>query len=99
MTVLILARDIEPQVDRVVEVLAERGVPVFRTDLATFPQSLTLDARLRHDGWDGELANDHRSVRLREIRSVWYRHPSAFVLPDGMSVRSDATLRSRPVSE
>jgi len=53
MTVLILARDIEPQVDRVVEVLTERGVPVFRADLATFPQSLTLDARLRADGWDG----------------------------------------------
>jgi len=26
-----------------------------------------------------------RAVRLREIRSVWYRHPSHFELPEGMS--------------
>jgi ATP-grasp ribosomal peptide maturase len=85
MTVLILTRDIEPQVDRVVEELARRDVPVFRTDLAAFPQSLSLDAQLGPNGWDGELANEQRRVRLRDIRSVWYRHPSHFVLPEGMS--------------
>ncbi len=85
MTVLILARDLDPSADRVVEALGERGVPVFRTDLAAFPQALTLDARLGKDGWDGVLATEHRQVRLREIRSVWYRHPSHFVLPEGMS--------------
>lgn len=97
MTVLILASDIDPQVDRVVEVLTERGVLVFRTDLAMFPQSLTLDARLHADGWDGDLANDHRSVRLRDICSVWYRHPSHFVLPDGMSSaeRRHAAIEAR----
>ncbi len=85
MTVLILAREIEPQVDRLVDELAMRGVPVFRTDLAAFPQSLTLDARLGPDGWDGMLATEHRAVRLRDIRSVWYRHPSHFELSEGMS--------------
>jgi ATP-grasp ribosomal peptide maturase len=86
MTVLVLAHDIEPQVDRVVEELTLRGVSVFRTDLAAFPQSLILDARLGPDGWDGELANEYRSVRLKDIRSVWYRHPSHFEFPEGMSV-------------
>ncbi|HEU0087475.1 MAG TPA: ATP-grasp ribosomal peptide maturase [Pseudonocardiaceae bacterium] len=86
MTVLILARDLDPHADRVVEALGERGVPVFRTDLAAFPQSLSLDARLGPDGWDGVLDTGHRQVRLGEIRSVWYRHPSHFVLPEGMSV-------------
>ncbi|MGH3567119.1 MAG: ATP-grasp ribosomal peptide maturase [Pseudonocardia sp.] len=85
MTVLILAREIEPQVDRVVEELATRGVPVFRTDLAAFPQRLTLDARLEPDGWAGTLATAHREVKLRDIRSVWYRHPSHFDLAGGMS--------------
>jgi ATP-grasp ribosomal peptide maturase len=83
--VLILAREIEPQVDRVVEELIARDVPVFRSDLAAFPQTLTLDARLERDGWNGTLATEQRCVRLREIRSVWYRHPSHFVLPEGMS--------------
>ncbi|MGH3854811.1 MAG: MvdC/MvdD family ATP grasp protein [Pseudonocardiaceae bacterium] len=85
MTVLILAREIEPQVDRVVEELTARDVPVFRSDLAAFPQTLTLDAQLERDGWNGTLATARRSVRLQDIRSVWYRHPSHFALPEGMS--------------
>ncbi len=85
MTVLVLARDLDWSADRVVETLTQRGVPVFRTDLAAFPQQLTLDARLGPRGWDGELATPHRSVQLGEIRSVWYRHPSHFELPGGMS--------------
>ncbi|MFN2494444.1 MAG: ATP-grasp ribosomal peptide maturase [Pseudonocardiaceae bacterium] len=85
MTVLVLARDLDSAVDRVVEALGERGVPVFRTDLAAFPQTLSLQARLGPQGWDGVLTTEHRQVRLSEIRSVWYRHPSHFVLPEGMS--------------
>ncbi|MGH3812550.1 MAG: MvdC/MvdD family ATP grasp protein [Pseudonocardiaceae bacterium] len=80
-----MAREIEPQVDRVVEELAARDVPVFRLDLAAFPQTLTLDARLGPDGWEGKLATERRAVRLRDIRSVWYRHPSHFELSEGMS--------------
>jgi hypothetical protein len=40
------------------------------------PQALTLDARLGPSGWDGVLATEHRELRLTDIRSVWYRHPS-----------------------
>lgn len=85
MTVLILAREIEPQVDRVVAELTRRDVPVFRTDLAAFPQRLTLNARLGANGWRGTLATERRSVRLADIRSIWYRHPSHFELAEGMS--------------
>lgn len=85
VTVLILARDFNPSVDRVVEVLGERDVPVFRTDLAAFPRELTFEARLGPNGWDGVLANGHRELRLSDVRSVWYRNPTRFVLPDGMS--------------
>lgn len=60
-------------------------MPVFRVDLAAFPQTLTLDARLEPDGWNGTLATERRCVRLRDIRSVWYRHPSHFEFPEGMS--------------
>jgi ATP-grasp ribosomal peptide maturase len=85
MTVLILAREVDPQVDRMVEDLAERDVPVFRTDLSAFPQRLKLEARLGSDGWEGRLATARRAVKLSEIRSIWYRHPSHFDLPEGMS--------------
>lgn len=97
MTVLVLGRDVDPSTDRLVETLGERGVPVFRTDLAAFPQTLTLDARLGSHGWDGVLATPHREVRLSDIRSVWYRHPSHFELPKGMSgpERRHATAEAR----
>jgi ATP-grasp ribosomal peptide maturase len=84
VTVLILARELDSQVDRLVQVLRERKVPVFRTDLAAFPTALTLDARLGPDGWDGVLATEHREVRLSDIRSVLYRHPSHFEMPEGL---------------
>jgi MvdD pre-ATP grasp domain len=97
MTVLILGRDLDPSVDRLVEALGEREVPVFRTDLAAFPKALTLDARLGPHGWDGVLATPHREVRLHDIRSVWYRHPSHFELSAGMSgpERRHATAEAR----
>jgi len=97
VTVLILGRDLDPSADRLVEALGARDVPVFRTDLAAFPQALTLDARLGPGGWDGVLATPHCEVRLREIRSVWYRHPSHFELPEGMSgpERRHATAEAR----
>jgi hypothetical protein len=52
---------------------------------AAFPQGLALDARLGPQGWDGVLATPHREVRLSDIHSVWYRHPSHFELSEGMS--------------
>lgn len=85
MTVLVLGREVDPSTDRVVEALGERGVPVFRTDLAAFPQALTLEAQLGPGGWDGVLATGYREVVLSSIRSVWYRHPSHFVLSGELS--------------
>jgi ATP-grasp ribosomal peptide maturase len=85
MTVLVLARDLDLAADRVIEALGARDVPVFRTDLAAFPTALEFEARLGVEGWDGVLATAHRQVRLREIRSVWYRHPSRFEPAEGMS--------------
>jgi len=75
----------DPHVDRVVDELNRREVAVFRTDLADFPQRLTLDAQLGPRGWEGTLATKYREVRLEDIRSVWYRHPTQFEFPEGMS--------------
>ncbi len=86
MTVLILAREFDPTADAVVTALDERQVPVFRTDLAAFPNHLRLDARLRGGRWTGRLWNEHHSVALEAIRSIWSRNPSQYgvdeALPD-----------------
>ena len=85
MTVLVLSRDIDSQVDRLVEELISRDVNIFRTDLAAFPHLLAMTATLDDDGWSGSLSNSHRSVSLRDIRSIWYQHPSHFGISDRMS--------------
>lgn len=85
MTVLVLSEDFDPTVDRVVEGLAKRDVPVFRCDTGWFPSELTLAARLEGDRWAGALGTRYRSVELGDVRSVWYRRPTAFAIPAGLS--------------
>jgi ATP-grasp ribosomal peptide maturase len=85
MTVLVLAREFDSTADAVITALAERGVPVFRTDLAAFPTELWLDARLRAGRWTGRLWNTHHSVALEEIRSIWNRGPRTYRFPDWLT--------------
>jgi len=85
VTVLILAGERDVSADRMVRALGDRGVPVFRADMGWFPETLTLDAEL-HDGrWVGRLVTPHREVALEKLRSVWYRSPSIFRFPAGLS--------------
>jgi ATP-grasp ribosomal peptide maturase len=86
MTVLVLAREFDPTADAVVKILADRRVPVFRADLSEFPIRLRLHAHLDRSGrLTGRLWNDYRSVRLEDIRSIWNRNPSTYVLAPELS--------------
>jgi ATP-grasp ribosomal peptide maturase len=85
VTVLVLAREFDPTADAVVTALTEQGVPVFRTDLAAFPTTLRLDARLRDGGWTGRLWNAHHEVRLEDIRSIWSRGPRTYRFDDSLA--------------
>lgn len=80
MTVLIISQELDTTADHVVLALADRGIPVFRIDRAWFPERLTLEAELRDDRWTGCLRTMERHVELEDIRSVWYRWRSKFVL-------------------
>ncbi|MFJ2818177.1 MvdC/MvdD family ATP grasp protein [Streptomyces sp. NPDC087294] len=64
------------------EHLNNRAVPVFRCDTAEFPMELQLSATLGEDGWTGVLDNGHRSLDLAHVRSVYFRRPEEFRLPD-----------------
>jgi len=85
MTVLVLSEDCDPTVDAVVDELGRRDVPVFRCDTAWFPLRMSLDAELFDGRWSGWLHTEHRDVALPGLRSVWYRRPTAFVLPEDLS--------------
>ncbi|MGQ0774005.1 MAG: ATP-grasp ribosomal peptide maturase [Pseudonocardiales bacterium] len=85
MTVLLLAQEFDPTADAVVQALAQRQVPVFRTDLSEFPRWLGLDAELREGRWSGRLWTVHREVELADVRSIWNRNPSGYVFPSSMA--------------
>lgn len=94
MTVLILAAEFDPTVDAVVQALAQRRVPVFRTDLCDFPRWLRLNAELRDGRWSGRLWTVHREVELGEVRSIWNRNPSSYVfLPSMTAAEQDFAYR------
>lgn len=78
MTVLILAPERDNTADRMVRALEQRTVPVVRIDTAWFPQRASLEATLRDGHWTGVLHVGKRSIAIEELRSVWYRNPSAF---------------------
>lgn len=91
-TVVILAADDDPTADRVAVELTSRGTPVVRVDTADFPTQLRLTACFSNalPQWMGSLTgttNSGRKIRvaLDEVRSIYYRHPTQFRLPEGMS--------------
>lgn len=73
--VLVVTKELDPAADLVVDELTIRGVPVMRFDMGDFPQTMSLS--VEHDAapWAGVLADEHRSVRLDEVRAVYYRRP------------------------
>ncbi|MGW0391121.1 ATP-grasp ribosomal peptide maturase [Streptomyces sp. NPDC003042] len=83
-TVLVLTSRLDPTADLVVEHLNRRNIAVFRCDTAEFPVELTLSATLGA-GWGGVLDNGHRQLDLSGVRSVYFRRPEEFRLPDGLS--------------
>lgn len=85
MTVLILARDLDPSVDRMVSQLAERGVEVFRLNTAWFPTQVKVSVELQGARWCGALIAPHGKLDLDEVHAVWYRSPEAYQMPPELS--------------
>lgn len=84
-TVLVLSGPDDSTTDAVVAELAERGAPIARMDLGDFPSRMTMRARLVHGRWQGELSAADRSVELADVGAVYYRRPTRFTFPDGLS--------------
>ncbi len=82
-TVLVLTEPGDTTADLVAGELDRRDVPVFRADTADFPLSLQVSAQF-DGGWRGEICGRDGSVDLRDIRSVYVRRPTEFVLPASM---------------
>jgi ATP-grasp ribosomal peptide maturase len=84
-TVLVLTGPSDPTADAVLVELGRRAARVVRLNLGDFPTCLRLAASTSRDGWAGRLWTDDAVVTLAEVRSVYYRRPTRFALPDGLS--------------
>lgn len=73
--VLVVTKELDPAADLVVDELTLRRVPVMRFDMGDFPSSLALSVQHAAAPWTGILADAYRSVRLEEVRAVYYRRP------------------------
>ncbi|MEZ0069466.1 ATP-grasp ribosomal peptide maturase [Streptacidiphilus sp. MAP12-20] len=73
--VLVVAENLDPAADMVVAELNARRVPVVRFDVADFPQHITLAADYGAEGWAGVLEHAGRTVRLDDVRSIYWHRP------------------------
>ncbi|MEU3351317.1 ATP-grasp ribosomal peptide maturase [Streptomyces sp. NPDC037389] len=87
MTVLVLTKALDPTADLVISELNDRRVPVCRLDPGDFPENLTVSARIGGSTreWTGSVRGQHRGLPLDQVRSVYYRRPSAFRLSPDLS--------------
>lgn len=86
---------------RVRAALEDRGTCCTQWDVGDFPQRLLLAASTGHGStghgstghgstgygstWAGRLGDSAETLRLEDIEAVYYRRPSEFRLPDGLS--------------
>jgi ATP-grasp ribosomal peptide maturase len=105
MTVLVLTSAEDVTADMVIERLTAMNVSVLRVDPVGFPQQVTLTAAYTSGALIGSITTGHRTVDLREIRSIWVRRPGvpgsgAQVQPGWVAAESDhawyGTLRALP---
>ncbi|MDA3624237.1 ATP-grasp ribosomal peptide maturase [Saccharopolyspora sp. WRP15-2] len=85
MSVLILTEESDVSADYMVRALQRRSVDVFRVDLGWFPAQLSFTAELRGSHWAGHLHTPAHTINLEDIHSIWYRAPTAFQFPDGLT--------------
>lgn len=77
--ILVATAAFDPTADLVIEELNRRRVPLARIDVGDFPDTVSLSAQLGPGGWCGELTGASRSLRLEDLRSVYWRRPSAYL--------------------
>ncbi|UJV46683.1 ATP-grasp ribosomal peptide maturase [Streptomyces sp. AMCC400023] len=81
---LVVTKELDPAADLVVDELTMRRVPVMRFDMGDFPQSMSLSVEHAAAPWTGVLADEYRSVRLEEVRAVYYRRPRLPIVSEGL---------------
>jgi hypothetical protein len=80
--VLVLTNPCDVVADRVVQRMRDNGCPVARFDPANMPLRCTMTMGIGPNAGPPYLFRNYGpGIRLDQVKSIWYRHPGAFVLP------------------
>jgi glutathione synthase/RimK-type ligase-like ATP-grasp enzyme len=81
--ILIISADEDIHAQAVMRELAQRGQYAVRMlNLSEFPMRISMSMRLDNNGHnDFELRFPDKTVRMDEVRSVWWRRPQPFGIP------------------
>ncbi len=91
--VLVVTAPNDPTADEVEIELRKRSSAIVRFDTGDFPTGMSMAVRNDSTRWRGQLVIGSDVVDLDAVRSVYYRRPSRFVLPSGLSA-GDAAFAS-----
>lgn len=83
-TILIISKEFDPHVDWVVALFQRASVRCIRWPTSFFPLQSFLRYKIADGNVEGTIEIHGKTVDLREIRSVWFRHTTSFVLPPNL---------------
>lgn len=93
--VLVLTNPDDATGDAVVKELERYGAQFERFDIGDFPAALSLDATHDSRGWNSALTLPNGThFSLNSVRSIYYRRPSRFSIPVGLSEGDELFARA-----
>jgi glutathione synthase/RimK-type ligase-like ATP-grasp enzyme len=92
-TILIITEELDPHADTIIGLLRQQGHEPIRLHTADFPlhASFGVHFDLNNDSWQGRICSvEGRTVDIESVRSVWWRRPAAFQLPEDLLAEEKA---------
>lgn len=83
--VVIVTEKRDPHADAVILELRKRGHQPVRLHPADFPIDSQATLEFDQQQWNGMLYLHKGAIDIDTIRSIWWRRPTSFVLPDSLS--------------
>ena len=84
-SILLISEQFDPNVDNLIQILLQRGIPYLRWNLDRYPQDSSLTYQATATRFEGAIETDGRIVSFDDIGSVWYRAYRASGFPAGLN--------------
>jgi glutathione synthase/RimK-type ligase-like ATP-grasp enzyme len=83
--IIIVTDELDPHADRLILVLRAMGEEPLRIHPADFPAHSSLSLLLSQNHWSGSIQTQTHTIELEDIRSIWWRKPAAYQIPEDLS--------------